>query len=138
METNVEDHDSDDSEDNESDDEDNEEKSKKARKKRVSGLMRLTGKPKAAADTRTTPKKKKTTAVEADDEKTSPKQATSKKSRSRPRKNTKDAAIEILETVECRPSTTSAPGRKKSSASGVLDIPDSAGEEDDVWIISSD
>jgi hypothetical protein len=112
------------------------------RKKRVSGLVRLTGKPKTP-----TPKKPRTTkgrnaksvkessnvvSVDATDDEATPKPAAKRKPRGRPKKNAKivDSRTEI-----------GVPGvsRRTEDACGTLMmVPDSAGEANDVWVISSD
>lgn len=121
--------DEDELEDTDDDDEDEEETpSTPRRKKRVSGLVTLTGKPKTPQ--KTTPKKAQTKGksvkrgtgsdvhlVPASDEEVA---RSAPKPRSRPKgAKSKD------------PNTSTKPAK-------TFEVPDSAGEANDVWIISSD
>jgi len=139
MESNIVD---DDVQESENDyDEEDEDAPVTPRRRRVSGLVRLTGRPKTP-----TPKKSRTTktrksgkevpntlSVDATDDDATPKPASKRKPRGRPKKNAR--AVDST-------SAASAPGilRRTKTAGGqpLLMVPDSAGEEKDVWIISSD
>jgi hypothetical protein len=112
------------------------------RKKRVSGLVRLTGKPKTP-----TPKKPRATkgrnaksvkespnivSVDATDDEATPRPAAKRKPRGRPKKN-----AQIVDST----SEIGIPGvsrRTEDTGGTLMMVPDSAGEANDVWVISSD
>lgn len=127
---NLEDDDVDDTD--EDDDEDDEDVPTAPRKKRVSGLVRLTGKPKTPQ--KSAPKKSRTTRgkttkadvaeILASDDNATPKPVTKRKPRGRPKSiKTKDVEMQ---------------GRRTKETESTTMVPDSAGEAKDVCIISSD
>lgn len=130
----------------ESEDEDDEEEQDiptTPRKKRISGLVRLTGKPKTP-----TPKKARATknvkeksrketsnvvSVDAIDDDATPKPVSKRKPQGRPKKNAKtvDSTSEVSRPAASR-------SAKDTGGGTLMMVPDSAGEANDVWIISSD
>jgi hypothetical protein len=126
--------DEDDNEDETEYDEDDEDTPITPRKKRVSGLVRLTGKPKTPQ--KSTPKRSRVTKgkttkpniikIPASDNDTTPKPLTKLKPYGR-RKSKESTNGEIKIRSQ----------RTNDTESGMM-IPDSAGEAKDVWIISSD
>jgi hypothetical protein len=152
METNLQDDDSEETDDSDSEDDD---KPIKPRKKRVSGPVRLTGKSKITPKTtpKTTPQKsRKKTANKTSVQQNIPltnNEATPKplRVRKQPVANpTNPLDIEDgSNTGRLKPSIPAIPGHsqpKRPIASNQtapsLTIPDSAGEANDVWVISSD
>lgn len=128
----------------ESEDEDDEEEEDiptTPRKKRISGLVRLTGKPKTstpkkARATKNVREKKETpnvVSVDATDDDATPKPVSKRKPRGRPKKNAKtvDSTSEVSRPAASR-------SAKDTGGGTLMIVPDSAGEANDVWIISSD
>lgn len=124
------------------DGEDQEDNARAPRKKRVSGLVRLTGKPKTPQ--KEAPKRKPRTRKTQDDAAVPTESVVpappARKVRGRPKKNTNngvettDASKEAVEEPISKPSKPANRRRKES----ILVIPDSAGEASDVWVVSSD
>jgi len=110
------------------------------RKKRVSGLVRLTGKPKTPTPgkpraTKGTKGKsvKEAVAVDATDDESTPKPAVKRK----PRGKSKRKANMVDRTSEI--GAQGVPRWTEDVDGGTLMmVPDSAGEANDVWVISSD
>jgi hypothetical protein len=129
------------------DDDDDDDRPITQRKKRVSGLVKLTGKPKIPQQaTAKKPRTKETSkrnkvqeSIPASDNDATPKPAV-RKSRGRP----KSGGFEEIEVVQ-NPGdfmpVASRSNRTETSNdmhSVVTIIPDSGGESNDVWVISSD
>jgi hypothetical protein len=130
-----EDHDMDDTEV----DEDDQDLPVTPRKKRVSGLVRLTGKPKTpqkSTSKKSRAKKGKPHEVEivpATDDDATPKPNTPRKPRGRPKKP--KTVTQTTDTVN--PDILQKTDYEKRSTNSMM-IPDSSGEAKDVWVISSD
>jgi AT hook motif len=154
----VEDDELDESELDEDEEEDEEEAPKPARKNRGSDLVRLTGKSKGSPKSKaTTSKGKKQTkknetlvipASDGDESEDILPSTPQPKKRGRPKKNADPRKTDELESLISPPLESKKRGRPKKSPEHSKPthkkkpskeaIPDSAGEERDVWIISSD
>ena len=130
----------------EAEEEEEEEHPTPSRRRRTAELLPLAGKPKppkksAPKASRAKGKQpmqvatEKVTVVPVSDEEATPKPVRRK---TQPRRKTPDE-IEIVDVVEGVETPKAPPPRKKAQKKRVEKIiPDSAGEERDVWVISSD
>lgn len=144
MDTNRPEDDDDDDDETEDEDEDDEDESITPRRKRASGLVTPTRKPKnpqkpTAKKTRAKkPSKKDTTQqiISATDDDATP----------RPTKRQQNLAISPSVEIPQFPAESTLVSRSKprlassksNAPGGLPEIPDSAGEEHDIWILSSD
>jgi hypothetical protein len=144
METNQQDDDFEETDD----EEDEQDQPRTPRKKRVSGLVKLTGKPKTPQ--KSTPKTSRTKKTIKDkNPKNIPTGDTARPAVGRPTQRQSDVGVTsgISDPVERRKDPTVPRSRRPIvfvpknlhvAHNSVTNIPDSGGEENDIWVISSD